>query len=217
MQKLIQGIHKFQNEVFDSQVELFKKLEKGQNPQVLFITCSDSRINPNLITQTDPGDLFIIRNAGNIIPTYGHATSSGETATIEFALDGLGVKDIIVCGHSHCGAMKGLLRPSIVENLPAMKNWLTNAETTKRIVFDHYKHLEGDELLMATIEENVLMQLEHLKSHPAVATRLAKKEIRLHGWVYKFETGMIFKYEEASGQFVPMVQSRDFEKTEANI
>lgn len=217
MQKLIQGIHKFQNEVFDSQVELFKRLEKGQAPQVLFITCSDSRINPNLITQTDPGDLFIIRNAGNIIPTYGHATSSGETATIEFALDGLGVKDIIVCGHSHCGAMKGLLKPSIVENLPAMKNWLTNAETTKRIVFDHYKHLEGDELLMATIEENVLMQLEHLKTHPSVATRLAKKEIRLHGWVYKFETGIIFKYDEASGQFVKLAQGQGFEKQEATI
>ena len=117
MQKLIQGIHKFQEEVFTSKVELFKKLEKGQSPQVLFITCSDSRINPNLITQTEPGDLFIIRNAGNIVPNYG-PNNSGEIATIEFALDGLGVKDIIVCGHSKCGAMMGLLKPSIVENLP---------------------------------------------------------------------------------------------------
>lgn len=163
----MQGIHKFQNEVFDSQIDLFKKLEKGQSPQVLFITCSDSRINPNLITQTEPGDLFIIRNAGNIVPSYG-PHNSGELATIEFALDGLGVKDIIICGHSHCGAMKAILQPNLVDKMPSMKRWLENAETTKRIMFDHYKHLEGDNLLMATIEENVLMQLENLKTHPSV-------------------------------------------------
>jgi carbonic anhydrase len=216
MQHLIKGIHKFENEVFDSKIELFKRLEKGQNPGVLFITCSDSRIDPSLITQTEPGDLFIIRNAGNIIPAYGNHVS-GEMAAIEFALDGLGVKDIIVCGHSHCGAMKGLLKPQIVENLPAMRNWLLNAETTKRVVFDHYKHLEGDELLMATIEENVLMQIEHLKTHPAVATRIARNEIRLHAWVYKFETGKIFKYEQASGQYVQLTESRTFPKIEKGI
>lgn len=216
MQKLIQGIHKFQDEVFSSKVELFKKLEKGQNPQVLFITCSDSRINPNLITQTEPGDLFIIRNAGNIVPNYG-PHNSGEIATIEFALDGLGVKDIIVCGHSKCGAMMGLLKPSIVENLPAMKSWLQNAEMTKRIVFDHYKHLEGDELLMATIQENVLAQLEHLKTHPVVATRLAKKDVRLYGWVYKFETGEIFQYDEHQQQFVPLTRSTSYGPKEVNI
>ena len=216
MQKLIQGIHKFQNEVFSSQVELFRKLEKGQKPQVLFITCSDSRINPNLITQTEPGDLFIIRNAGNIVPAYGEH-NSGEIATIEFAIDGLGIKDIIVCGHSHCGAMKGLLKPSIVESLPAMRNWLKNAETTRRIMFDHYKHLEGEALLMATVEENVLMQIEHLKTHPSVASKLAKNQIRLHGWVYKFETGQIFKYESSTGQFVGLTTSVPYEKQEATI
>lgn len=216
MQKLIQGIHKFQNEIYSSQVELFRKLEKGQNPQVLFITCSDSRINPNLITQTEPGDLFIIRNAGNIVPAFGDH-NSGEIATIEFAIDGLGIKDIIVCGHSHCGAMKGLLKPSIVETLPAMRKWLKNAETTRRIIFDHYKHLEGDELLMATIEENVLMQIEHLKTHPSVASKLAKNQIRLHGWVYKFETGQIFKYDNEEGQFTALTTSVPYETIEANI
>jgi carbonic anhydrase len=218
MQKLIDGIHKFQNEVFSSQIELFKKLEKGQSPQVLFITCSDSRINPSLITQTEPGDLFIIRNAGNIVPAYGNqGAGSGEMGTIEFALDGLGVKDIIICGHSHCGAMKGLLQPQSLEKLPAMKAWLQNAETTKRIIFDHYKHLEGDALLMATIEENVLMQLEHLKTHPTVATRLAKNEIRLHAWVYKFETGVVFKYDPEVGQFVSLFQGTSFEIKDKSI
>lgn len=216
MQKLIQGIHKFQNEVFSSQIELFRKLEEGQSPQVLFITCSDSRINPNLITQTEPGDLFIIRNAGNIVPPYGN-TSSGEMATIEFALDGLGVKDIIICGHSHCGAMKGLLRPELVDKLPAMRSWLGNAEATKRIVFDHYKHLQGDGLLMAAIEENVLMQLEHLKTHPAVATKLSRGEVRLHGWVYKFETGMVFKYDAESEQFIQLTVGQSFQGTEVSI
>lgn len=217
MQKLIQGLHKFQNEVFSSNIELFKKLEKGQNPQVLFITCSDSRINPNLITQTDPGDLFIVRNAGNIIPVYNNQASSGEIASIEFALDGLGIKDVILCGHSHCGAMKGLLSPASVEKLPAMKEWLKNAETTKRIVFDHYKHLTGDALLMATIEENVLMQLENLKTHPAVATRLSRGEIRLHAWVYKFETGMVFKYDSKEGQFIPLTPTMNPSRQEAHV
>jgi len=216
MQKLIQGIHRFQNEVFSGHADLFKKLEKGQNPEVLFITCSDSRINPNLITQTEPGELFIIRNAGNIVPSYG-PNASGETATIEFAIDGLGVKDVVVCGHSKCGAMHALLKPSLVEKMPAMRSWLQNAETTKRIIFDHYKHLEGDALLMATIEENVLMQLEHLKTHPAVASKLAKKEIRLHAWVYKFETGKIFSYDADSGQFVELTQTQMFKPSEANI
>ncbi len=216
MQKLIQGIHKFQSEVFSSQIELFKKLEKRQDPEVLFITCSDSRINPNLITQTEPGDLFIMRNAGNIVPAYGNQ-SSGEMATIEFALDILGVKDIVICGHSHCGAMKGLLAPESIENLPAVKSWLQNAEITRRVVFDHYKHLKGPDLLMAAIEENVLMQLEHLKTHPCVATRLANKEVRLHGWVYKFETGVVFKYDPEQGQFVPLTQGESFEVGESNI
>ena len=216
MQKLIKGIHKFQNEVFSTKSSLFKDLKKGQNPQVLFITCSDSRISPSLITQTDPGDLFVVRNAGNIVPVYGQ-NPGGEIASIEFALDGLGIKDVIICGHSHCGAMKGLLKPSIVENLPAMKAWLQNADSTKRIVFDHYKHLEGDALLMAAVEENVLAQIEHLKTHPSVATRLVKEEIRIHGWVYKFETGTIFKYDEQSGQFVPLVDETEMQTAEATV
>lgn len=206
MQKLIQGIHKFQNEVYTGQADLFRKLEKGQNPQVLFITCSDSRINPNLITQTEPGDLFIIRNAGNIVPAFGDH-NSGEIATIEFAIDGLGIKDIVVCGHSHCGAMKGLLKPAMLENLPSMARWLKNAETTRRIIFDHYKHLEGDELLMATTQENVLTQIEHLKTHPSVASKLSKDQIRIHGWVYKFETGEVFQYDSETEQFIPLTKA----------
>ena len=142
MQKLIQGIHQFQGESFLPLQGLFEQLAKGQNPETLFITCSDSRIDPNLLTQAKPGDLFILRNAGNIIPPHG-AGNGGEAATIEFAVAALGVKDIIICGHSLCGAMQGLLHPEQVASLPALSSWLSHAEMTRRIMCDNYGHLEG--------------------------------------------------------------------------
>src|ERR1700756_1423697 len=143
MQKLIQGIHRFQQENFRPLQGLFEQLSKDQNPETLFITCSDSRIDPNLLTRSKPGDLFILRNAGNIVPPHG-AASGGEAATIEFAVAAVGVKDIIVCGHSHCGAMKGLLQPEQVTSLPAVSSWLSHAEKTRRIIRENYGHLEGD-------------------------------------------------------------------------
>src|SRR6266404_2445316 len=137
MQKLIQGIHQFQQESFRPLQDLFEQLSKGQDPETLFITCSDSRIDPNLLTRSKPGDLFILRNAGNIVPPYG-AASGGEAATIEFAVAALGVKDIILCGHSYCGAMKGLLQAEQVACLPAVSAWLAHAHTTRRIVQENY-------------------------------------------------------------------------------
>jgi carbonic anhydrase len=203
MQKLIKGLHEFQSNVFGAQRELFERLAHGQQPETLFITCSDSRINPNLLTQTDPGDLFIIRNAGNIIPPYG-AANGGEGATVEFAVSALGVKDIIVCGHSHCGAVKGMVQPEILDDMPAVRAWLNHAEATRRIVKENYSHLQGKELVTAAMEENVLIQIEHLRTHPAVAARLARGELSIHGWAYKIETGEVFAYDVAQGQFVPL-------------
>lgn len=208
MQKLIQGLHHFQSNIFSSQRELFERLAGGQTPDALFITCSDSRVNPNLITQTEPGDLFILRNAGNIIPPFG-AANGGEGATIEYAVAALGVKDIIVCGHSRCGAMSGLLSPESLTELPTVRTWLSHAEATRRIVKENYTHLCGDALQMATIEENVLVQLENLRTHPAVAAALARGTLSLHGWVYKFETGQVFAYEPEEGQFVAIVSESD--------
>jgi len=205
MQKLIQGIHQFREQDFRPLQRLFEQLAQEQNPETLFITCSDSRIDPNLLTHSKPGDLFILRNAGNIVPPHG-AANGGEAATIEFAVAGLGVKDIIICRHSHCGAMKGLLHPEAVAGLPAVASWLSHAETTRRIVCDNYGHLDGDRLVTATVEENVLVQLENLRTLPSVASRLVRGDLHLHGWVYKIETGEMFAYDLASGQFVPLAQ-----------
>ena len=205
MQKLIQGIHRFRQENFRPLQDLYEKLSHGQAPETLFITCSDSRIDPNLLTRSKPGELFILRNAGNIVPPHG-AANGGEAATIEFAVAALGVKDIIICGHSHCGAMRGLLEPESVVNLPTVSSWLSHAETTRRIVQDNYAHLEGEKRLTATVEENVLVQLENLRTLPAVASRMVRGDLHLHGWVYKIETGEVFAYELESGQFVPIAQ-----------
>jgi carbonic anhydrase len=207
VQKLIQGIHQFQKDGFLPLQGLFEQLAKGQNPETLFITCSDSRIDPNLLTGSQPGDLFILRNAGNIVPPHS-AANSGEAATIEFAVAGLGVKDIIVCGHSHCGAMAGLLHPEQVASMPAVSAWLAHAATTRRIIRENYGHLDGVPLLTATVEENVLVQLENLRTLPAVAGRLARGDLHLHGWVYKLETGEVFAYDLASGQFVSVAANR---------
>lgn len=215
MQKLIQGIHRFQQEDFVPLQGLFEQLAKGQNPETLFITCSDSRIDPNLLTRSKPGDLFILRNAGNIVPPHG-ACNGGEAATIEFAVAALGVKDIIVCGHSHCGAMKGLLEPEQVASLPAVSAWLSHAETTRRIVRDNYTHLDPSRLLTATIEENVLVQLENLRTHPAVGSRLVRGDLHVHGWVYKMETGQVFAFDVSTGQFLPLAEYK-YPESEATV
>ena len=203
MQKLIRGLHQFQANVFSSQRELFQRLAGGQRPETLFITCSDSRVNPNLVTQTGPGELFILRNAGNIIPPAG-IMAGGSAATVEYAVAALKVKDIILCGHSHCGAVGALLQPEALKDLPLMSAWLTNAEATRRIMRENYGHLSGQALLTAAVEENVLVQLENLRTHPVVASALRRGELRLHGWVYKFETGEVFAYDPEEGQFLPL-------------
>ena len=206
MQKLIDGIHHFQQSIFGSQQELFKRLAHGRSPETLFITCSDSRISPNLITQTEPGELFILRNAGNIVPPHG-ASNGGEAATIEFAVAALGVRDIIICGHSHCGAMKGLLDETLVADTPAVRQWLTHADAARRTVQQNYADLEGASLISACVQENVLTQLENLRTHPAVAARLARGQLNLHGWVYKIETGQVFAYDPTLEQFAALTHA----------
>ncbi len=204
MQKLVEGIHRFQSDIFRPKHELFQRLAGGQNPQALFITCSDSRVMPDLITQAEPGDLFVLRNAGNLIPPNGAAPDSGEAATIEYAVHALNIKDIIVCGHTRCGAMQALLQPESLGKLPRIRRWLSHAEATREIILSQYENLDlyPEALWKATVEENVLVQIENLRTHPSVAAGLARGQIKLHGWVYKIETGEVFAYVPERGQFL---------------
>lgn len=201
MADLIKGFKKFHQEIYQHKQDLFEKLAHHQEPQALFITCSDSRIDPNLLTQTEPGDLFILRNAGNLVPPYG-AVIGGTTATIEFGVSVLKVKEIIVCGHTDCGAMKALIRPESLQDLPAVRKWLRMAESTRQIVREMYPKLKGEELFAATIKENVLVQLEHLRTHPAIAKRLRMGDLKLHGWIYSIATGDVWLYDPQREKFV---------------
>jgi carbonic anhydrase len=204
MQKLVHGIHHFQRNVLGERQELFDRLANGQQPLALFITCSDSRIDPTMLTQTEPGELFILRTAGNIVPAYG-AVAGGEAASIEYAVSVLKVSDVIVCGHSLCGAISALLNPEQLENLPAVAALLRHAEATRRIILENYSHIEEPRArLMAAIEENVLVQIENLRTHPSVAAALSRGDLRLHGWVYKFQTGEVFAYHADQQQYLPL-------------
>lgn len=200
MKKLIKGLHKFQTEVFPIQKDFFQNLAHGQNPEILFISCSDSRINPHLVTSADPGDLFILRNAGNIIPVYGSGV--GEAATIEFAVNELQVKDIIICGHSHCGAVKAALNLDALHDQPNLTEWITtNIAPTLRLVKKNYPNLDHDALLNVLLQEHVLRQVEHIKTHPAVTRAIDQHKLNLHAWVYAFERGDIFSFNLQDGQF----------------
>jgi carbonic anhydrase len=203
MEKIVRGIHQFQSTLFEEHRELFARLSTGQQPDTLLITCSDSRIVPDLLTQTMPGELFVLRNAGNIIPPYG-ASAGGEGPTIEYAIAALKVRHVVVMGHSHCGAMKGLMHPEDLVSLPLVAAWLKHAEATARVVQECYTDLDDADLLNAAIKENVLVQLDNLRTYPAVAAKLAQSAITLHGWVYEIESGRIFAYDPSQARFIAL-------------
>jgi carbonic anhydrase len=201
MQKLVAGIHQFHHQIQSERPDLLSRMSRGQEPLALFITCSDSRIVPNQITQTDPGELFILRTAGNIVPPYG-AVQGGEAATIEYAITALNVTDVIVCGHSLCGAMGALLDPAQVRGMPAVEAILKHAEATRRIMDENYAHLADPVAkLTATVQENVLVQLENLRTHPSVAAAMARGALQLHAWVFKMQTAEVFAYHPDIQQF----------------
>lgn len=210
MQELVQGIHYFQKIGFREREELFSRLREGQSPEACLITCSDSRIDPNLVTNSQPGQLFIVRNVGNIVPCFG-TSNNGELAAVEYAVAVLGIEDLIVCGHSGCGAMAALVAESPSSSAtatPSVANWLRHAESTREILREHYRHLQGQTLANAAAEENVLVQLEHLRTLPVVAAKVSSGKIRLHGWMYKIETGEMFFYDSEVGQFAKFGSSR---------
>jgi carbonic anhydrase len=209
MDKLLPGIQQFHQNVFPQCRDQFEKLAEGQKPSTLFITCSDSRIVPELLTQTGPGELFVLRNAGNLVPPY-TAEHTGEAATIEYAVRVLKVRDAIICGHSHCGAITGVLRPDILEGLPAVEKWLEHAEKVRQEIEDQRFGADGeDDLLTTAIKANVLVQLGHLRTFPAVAEAEARGELQLHGCFYRFETGEVSVFDPAVGHFTSVVNMSD--------
>jgi carbonic anhydrase len=205
MQKLLKGYQKFQDEIFPKRAKLFKSLESGQTPSTLFLTCSDSRIVPDLILQSDPGELFISRNAGNIVPPYGEV-NGGVTATIEYAVLALGVKNIVICGHSDCGAMKAVLSGKQHAQMPTVDKWLQHSASAMQMVPSHDDNsiAAPKERLRTLTRANVLTQLQHLQTHPSVAYATSRGQLDLFGWVYEIHTGVIESYDTASGRFLPL-------------
>ena len=204
MNNLLPGLRKFSERIFPQQKTLFESLSQSQKPHTLIITCSDSRIDPNLLTQSQPGEIFVIRNAGNIIPPYG-SSRGGEEAAIEFALDGLGITNIVICGHSHCGAMRALVHEHDLDHLPSVKSWLGHAEATKRRVAALHTDLDLDRV----IEENVLVQSDNLRTHPCVSAGMRAGKIHIFGWVYHFETGSTALYDPQMRRFLPSIEVQE--------
>ncbi len=203
MQKLQAGIHHFQATYFASNRALFEKLaEKGQRPETLFITCSDSRVVPNLITTAAPGELFMVRNIGNIVPSVGRGVLGGVSAAIEYAVEVLEVVSVVVCGHTHCGAIDAILRPEAVRHLPFVSRWLAESSSIPKLIGERYSHLDGEARAAAAVQENVLLQLENLRSFDFVARRLDSGQLKMSGWVFKIATGDVFDYDPVSGQFL---------------
>ncbi len=197
------GVRRFREQAFPQRSEMFEELASGQDPHTLFITCADSRISPGLITQTDPGELFVCRNIGNIVPAYGEMMG-GVSAVIEFACVGLEVTDIVVCGHSDCGAMRALLAPDsdAMKRMPTVASWLRNAHAARSVVAATQPDLTGDALVQALVEQNVRTQLAHLRTHPSVAARLATGGLTLHGWVYGIGSGSISALDSEDGKLI---------------
>ncbi len=197
------GVVRFQTEVFPEKQALFESLAKGQSPEALFITCSDSRIETAMITQTDPGELFICRNAGNIVPPHTHHTG-GMTASIEFAVAALKVPHIVICGHTECGAMKGAMNPAGLDGLPHVREWLGYSRAAVEVVNHIGAGLDDTGKMKLLLEQNVILQLNHLKTHPSVAARMAAGELLLHGWIYDIKTGDVTAYDKNTEKFVPV-------------
>ena len=210
MKSIVEGVLKFQKNTFPELSVLFKKLATTQSPSALFITCSDSRVVPELLTQQDPGDIFVIRNAGNIVPSYS-SEPGGVTATVEYAVAALGVTDIVICGHSDCGAMTAISTCKCLDHLPAVASWLRHADSAKAVNASRI-HISPAAKLNSMVRENVISQLVNIKTHPSVALALEQGHLRLHGWVYDIETGSIVALDGASDQFVSLA---DFPETVA--
>lgn len=207
MKEIIEGFLKFQNEAYPKRAGLFKDLAHQQNPRALFISCSDSRLVPELVTQREPGDLFVIRNAGNIVPSYG-PEPGGVTASVEYAVAALKVSDVVICGHSDCGAMTAIANCQCLEHMPAVAHWLRYADSA-RLVNEAKQHKSDRERVSSMVRENVIAQLANIQTHPSVRLALSEGRLTLHGWIYDIETGSIDAYDGLSMKFVPLAENLD--------
>ena len=204
MNELIGRVFSFEKTVFPLHSALYTKLAtNGQSPKALMISCADSRVLPEQLLQAGPGDLFVCRNAGNIVPPFAQK-NGGVSSTVEYAVMALGVRDIIVCGHSDCGAMKAVANPQSLAGMPNVAAWLNHADAAQKVVADCYHGLDDAERVRAISLENVVAQLAHLRTHPAVASGLARGEIALHGWFVEIHAGQILALDGVSGRFVPL-------------
>jgi carbonic anhydrase len=199
--KILKGLKRFKKRVFPKHRELFHKLALQQRPTALFITCADSRIDPCLLTQTKPGELFLCRVIGNIVPRYPESIG-GVSATIEYAVGVLGVPDVIVCGHTDCGVMKGVLNPEALEPLANVSAWLRHAQPAREALEESRGSFSEPEFLLALTERNVVEQLKNLHTHPSVAARLAQGNLKLHGWVYHIGKGTVTTYSTRRKKFI---------------
>lgn len=212
MKKLILGIVEFRKNVQQEYREAFGKLATGQSPDSLFIACSDSRVVPNTFASTNPGDLFVLRNVGNLVPICGaHGVSSGdesEAAAIEFSVSTLNVADIIVCGHSECGAMQALVEDRNKLNLPNLKSWLRHGDPSLRYLRnpnDISNKLILDNQLKPynqLSQINVLVQMENILSYPSVAEKVKTGKLKIHGWWFDIARADVYAYESAQKKFV---------------
>jgi len=204
MRDIINGFLRFQQDVFPQRKELFKTLATGQTPKALFISCSDSRMVPELVTQREPGELFVIRNAGNIVPSFG-PEPGGVSATVEYAVAQLKVTDIVICGHSDCGAMKAVATCACLDHMPAVKHWLHYADAA-RMINESKNHANESDRINGMVRENVIAQLNNIRTHPSVALALAQGRLTLHGWVYDIESGSIDALDAATNSFISLAE-----------
>lgn len=203
IERLKAGLLQFLHTVHASERELFQSLATRQDPSVLFITCSDSRISPSLITQTKPGELFVLRNVANIVPPY-TSDLDGEAAAVEYAIKVLGIRDVIVCGHTNCGGVKAALDREGLDKLPAVAEWLRHADLTREIVEEHFSDLGPTERMRQAVEVNVMAQLSNLRTHPAIASAIIGNRVELHGWVYDIGEGRVCAFDIERQEFMPL-------------
>lgn len=204
MNHLIDGFFKFKKDVFPAKRKLFRDLAQSQSPHTLFVTCADSRIVPDLITQSEPGSLFVCRNVGNQVPPFGSGANGGVASSIEYAVQVLGVEHVVICGHTNCGAINAILHPEKLAALTATAAWLEHAGAARSVVLDNYRGLPEEVQLHLLTEENIIAQLGNLKTYPAIATRLAAGKLQLHGWLYHIHSGEIVTYNAGKGLFAPL-------------